>query len=339
MRKLILVFLLFWGAQSFTESVNIPVVGGGAGGVTSINADTTAAQLITGSNNISASTAAGTTTINGTLLAPKASPIFSGQVSVPNGSIANPGLILGAAADNTGFSGVGAATTINANILGVQTLNIQANQIGAPPFFYLNIKGTAGTDAVLTDNSSSDTFTLAGDFFGDRTRGGWIRAGGRAAAMGEVVQIGTVSTVRAQVDASGNWTFNGGKMDVPFERSCTLTSAAAATPVHCLIDADVGAAQKVYLAYWHLKVNGATPWATTATCTIQDTNGTPVVFETIAVAAMAGNAFTQAGTANVTHGTAFSLGTGGTTAKGLDVVCNANGTGSDAVFTISGFMK
>jgi hypothetical protein len=60
-------------------------VGGGSGGgsgITSINADTTAAQVITGSNNISASTAAGTTTINGTLLAPKAAPSFSTSVTL-----------------------------------------------------------------------------------------------------------------------------------------------------------------------------------------------------------------------------------------------------------------
>lgn len=139
---------------------------------------------------------------------------------------------------------------------------------------------------------------------------------------------------------TGTPTVNGGKAsDVPFVRTCTLTSAAAGTAVHCLADADVGAAQKVYLTYWHLNINGATAWATTATCTIQDTNGTPVVFETIAVAAMTGNAFIQAATTNVTNAAAFLMGTGGTVAKGLDVKCNANGTGSDAVFTISGFMK
>jgi hypothetical protein len=139
---------------------------------------------------------------------------------------------------------------------------------------------------------------------------------------------------------AGTPTLNGGKAsDVPFVRTCTLTSAAAVTPIHCLAAADVGAAQKAYVTYWHLKVNGSTAWATTATCTIQDTAGSPVVFETLAVAAMTANAFVQAATANVTHSAAFSLGTGGTAAKGLDVVCNANGTGSDAVFTISGFMK
>lgn len=60
-----------------TSSGGVPTWAAAVGGVTSINSDSTAAQVITGSNNISASTTGGTTTVNGTLLAPKAAPAFS----------------------------------------------------------------------------------------------------------------------------------------------------------------------------------------------------------------------------------------------------------------------
>ncbi len=139
---------------------------------------------------------------------------------------------------------------------------------------------------------------------------------------------------------TGTPTIAGSKAsDVAFVRSCTITSAAAATAIHCLVDADIGSGKKAYVTYWHAKVNGATLWATTATCSIQDTNGTPVSFVDIGVAALTGNAFVQAATVGVTLNSPFSLGTGGTASKGLDIACNANGTGSDLVVTIAGFMK
>lgn len=132
-------------------------------------------------------------------------------------------------------------------------------------------------------------------------------------------------------------TIGGALAEAVFSRTCTITSAAAATPVTCLADADVPAGKSVYLLGWHAKVNGATAWSTTATCTIQDSGSTG--FAQIAVAALTGNAFVGDLTANVTVLSAYSLNLGGMAAKGLRVVCNANGTGSDLVVTLYGSIK
>lgn len=124
-----------------------------------------------------------------------------------------------------------------------------------------------------------------------------------------------------------------------FVRTCTLTSAAAITPVNCLANADVPANMKPYVAGWHAKINGATAWATTANCWIQDTSGTSNIFVTTAVAAMTGNTFLVDGTANVTQQAPYSLGTGGTLDLGLEIACDANGTGSNWVVTVFGVIK
>lgn len=123
----------------------------------------------------------------------------------------------------------------------------------------------------------------------------------------------------------------------PFTRTCTITSAAAATPVTCLSDADVPSTAKAYLLGWHAKVNGSTAWATTATCTIRDSASTG--FAQIAVAALTGNAYVEPATANVTLLSAYSLNSGGMADLGLQLVCNANGTGSDLVVTLYGVVK
>ena len=123
----------------------------------------------------------------------------------------------------------------------------------------------------------------------------------------------------------------------PFIRSCTITSAAAATPVTCLMDSAVPSTQKVYLMGWRAKVNGATPWATTATCSITDSGS--ISFASIAVAALTANAYIVDTTANVTLQTAYTLNTGGGADKGLQISCNANGTGSDLVVTVYGVIK
>jgi hypothetical protein len=87
---------------------------------------------------------------------------------------------------------------------------------------------------------------------------------------------------------------------------------------------------------------GATAWATTASCYIADTSGaggTGLVFVTAAVAALTGNAFVSDASANVTQGSVYALNTGGTTAKGLQIACDANGTGSNLVVTVTGVIK
>ena len=80
MKKILISIALLSGLVYGSSVIVGGSSGGGSGILTSINADATPDQLITGSNNISASTAAGTTTINGTLLAPKAGPTFTGTI-------------------------------------------------------------------------------------------------------------------------------------------------------------------------------------------------------------------------------------------------------------------
>lgn len=125
----------------------------------------------------------------------------------------------------------------------------------------------------------------------------------------------------------------------PYVRTCTITSAAAATPITCLADSSVPPSQKAYVVGWHAKVNGATNWATTASCAIKDTSGAATPFVTIAVAALTGNAFIADHSSNVTQEASYARNLGTAADKGLVLVCDANGTGSDLVVTVYGVVK
>lgn len=124
-----------------------------------------------------------------------------------------------------------------------------------------------------------------------------------------------------------------------FTRTQTITSAAAATAVSLIADSEVPPGWKAYLTDCHAKVNGATNWATTATVKVQDTNGAPVDFVTMAVAALTGNSFVGKFTSNITAEAALARNTGGTAGKGLQLKGDANGTGSDLVVTVVGYLK
>jgi hypothetical protein len=126
---------------------------------------------------------------------------------------------------------------------------------------------------------------------------------------------------------------------VPFMVTATITSAAAGTAVNLLPDSSVPAGRKAYITGFVAKVATGSNWATTATVKIQDTNGTPVDFFTIAVAALTSGAQLNTNTANVTSAAAFYNGTGGTAAKGLQLKGDVNGTGSDLTVTVHGFIK
>lgn len=134
-------------------------------------------------------------------------------------------------------------------------------------------------------------------------------------------------------------TIGGAPVDAIWSRTCTITSAAAATPVTCLSDADVPPSKSAYLLGWHAKVNGATAWMTTASCALKDTSGLATPFVTVAVAAMTGNAFIGDHSANVTQNDAYALNLGTAADRGLVLVCNANGSGSDFVVTLFGVTK
>lgn len=111
-------------------------------------------------------------------------------------------------------------------------------------------------------------------------------------------------------------------------RTVTITSAAATTPQYFLTDDQVPRGVRPYLMGFKAKVDGATNWATTATVKIQSNDGA-VDFITFAVAGMTGNAKLVPGTANVTLEDAFIEELGGVTGKGVKLIGNANGTGSD----------
>lgn len=125
----------------------------------------------------------------------------------------------------------------------------------------------------------------------------------------------------------------------PFVRTRTITSAAAAAGVDFITDAEVPKGCVPYIYDFHARVNGTTGWGTTATVKVQDRATVPVDFITFAVAAMTNQARLFPGTANVTIENAYSLMTGGTVDKGIRMIGNANGTGSDFVCTIIGYYR
>lgn len=120
----------------------------------------------------------------------------------------------------------------------------------------------------------------------------------------------------------------------PFHVTGTITSAAAATAVNLIPDTDIPDGKRIYLQGFMASVNGATNWATTATVTIEGTDGTD--FAVMAVAALTGNAEVGPWSSNIIAASAYATGTGGTINKGLQLKGDANGTGSDLKVTVWG---
>ncbi len=190
------------------------------------------------------------------------------------------------------------------------------------------VLGTTGTfDATL------GTYAPTGNIEILTSKSLTIDSGATLPLAGILTNTGSINTTTGTVK-SGTVV-----VGVPFMATATLTSAAAATPVSLIADAAVPAGKKAYITSAFAIVDGGTLWATTATVKIQDTNGTPVDFVTYAVAGLGANAKLDLATANVTVEAAVKNGTGGTAAKGLQIVGNANGTGSDLKVVISGFIK
>lgn len=148
-----------------------------------------------------------------------------------------------------------------------------------------------------------------------------------------VIVASDVATLQAIVEANAAL---GGKF---FMKTATLTSAAAATPVHILTDAEVGAGKKAYVSQVFLSVNGAVNWGTTATISIQDTAGSPVPGCTFDATKLVANSMHQLASSDFTLLAPIADGAGFTTAKGLDIAGNANGTGSDLIVTVFGCVK
>lgn len=157
-----------------------------------------------------------------------------------------------------------------------------------------------------------------------------------------VLRFGVTTSGGANYNTSGvRESYTSGNLDagkIQFQRTVTITSAAAGTAVNIVLDSEVPTGKKVYLLGFRGQVAGGTLWATTATVKVQDTNGTPVDFITVAVAAMTANANIFANTTNVTPENAYMRNTGGTASKGLQLKGNANGTGSDFIVTVYGYI-
>ncbi len=128
---------------------------------------------------------------------------------------------------------------------------------------------------------------------------------------------------------------------IPFSVVAKLTSAAAATPVHVVAAAVVGAAQAIYIDTVLANVNGGTAWTdvTATVVKLVDTAGSPVTGVTIGKAALLGNAVLNLASTGVTSANLLLRNTGFTVAKGLDLVADANfAAGSDLYVKVSGFI-
>lgn len=201
--------------------------------------------------------------------------------------------------------------------------------------FYVTLTHAATANRAVTLPDAAGAILLDSSVI----NGSQIGAGDIAAARinAALTAPGPTGSVTPNTGAFTTLSVAGAPTAATFFRTCTLTSAAAATPVDCLAAADVPAALSAKLAKWHAYVNGATVWGTVATCTIEDTAGNDLV--NIAVAALTGDTFIDDGSANVTKEARYRLGTGGAVDQGLRVVCDANGTGSDLVFVLSGSIQ
>lgn len=130
---------------------------------------------------------------------------------------------------------------------------------------------------------------------------------------------------------------------VPFVRTAQLTAAAAAaTPVHVLTAADVGAGRKAFVTGMLLNVGGATAWTddTGTVVALQDTADTPVNLLSAAKAQLTGNANLGLLSTGVTLGAPILTGVGATAAKGIDIVADDDFTaGSTINVTVFGFIS
>lgn len=167
-----------------------------------------------------------------------------------------------------------------------------------------------------------------------------IRAPGGRGQVTIDANTGTTSTLTVDSLAAGAGTVGTTELAQQFVvATATLTSAAGSTPVEIVADATVGAGRAFYLCGWRAVVNGGTLWGTVTNVYIKDNAGSPVTLVDIPVAALGANAIVGELTANVALGTPVITGAGATTAKGLNIVANATGTGSDLIVTVWGLVK
>lgn len=136
------------------------------------------------------------------------------------------------------------------------------------------------------------------------------------------------------VDIQAEVTAITAEAGIPFKATATLTSAAAATEVVLLADAKVPAGKKVYLHSIFASVDGATEWATATKVSIKDS--ADVEGASFAVSDLIANA--NLTIADATLLDPVAQGAGFTAAKGLEIVADANGTGSNLIVTVFGYI-
>ena len=212
-----------------------------------------------------------------------------------------------------------------------QTLSAtQSNASATPTFDYQLI-----FRATSAGSGAAPIGTIEAIPAGQATPTGWLPLPGyiveSTSQNGVAIEFSFLTNTGGQ---SG--TFNPLPYGVPFVKTVTITSAAAATAVPIIPDSAVPTGKKVYVTGFNGKVNGATVWATTATVAVQDTAAVAGI--TCAVAAMTANALLGLNTANVTVAAPVSTGVGFTAAKGISLKGDANGTGSDFIVTVTGFI-
>lgn len=262
------------------------------------------------SGNVTLANAGSYVTVSG-------SQTISGAKTFSAAAVFNGAVTLGdAAADAIAVKGALAIDNAANTFATALTTGATANRAVAFP-------DAAGT--VLLDGSSLPAANLTGNVAAARINNA-------------LTAPGPIGSGTANTGAFSTLAVAGGvQSGASFYKVCTITSAAAATPVNCLAAADVPSTAAAKLAKWHAYINGSSAWATTASCVIEDTAGNDLV--TIAVAAMLGDTFIDDGSSNVTKEARYRIGTGGAADAGLQISCDANGTGSDAVFVLSGSIQ
>jgi hypothetical protein len=157
MKKINLVLLLFLAVVSVPTlgsggSCINPTGGGGGGGITSINGDTTAAQVVTSGTagtDVAVSTSGGTTTVN----VPSASATARGVVTTGAQTIAGAKTFSGGVIGNVTGNASGSAATFTGNLSG------DATSVG----MVTSIAATTVTGKALTNFSAGAGTVSASD--------------------------------------------------------------------------------------------------------------------------------------------------------------------------------
>lgn len=121
---------------------------------------------------------------------------------------------------------------------------------------------------------------------------------------------------------------------IPFKATATLKSTTGATEVVLLADAKVPAGKKVYLHSIFASVDGTTEWAAVTKVSVKDS--ADVEGASFAVGDLIANA--NLTIADATLADPIAQGVGFTAEKGLEIVADANGTGSDLIVTVFGYI-